>query len=50
MYVQSGDKTALIYILIDKTDKDYEAKVQAGRSGEHFFRAQGDNIGTTPVY
>jgi hypothetical protein len=50
IYVQSGGKSVPVYILIDKTDKDYEAKIQSAYTGTYYYNAQGTYAGTSAQY
>ncbi|MDR0974370.1 MAG: hypothetical protein LBL80_01620 [Ruminococcus sp.] len=42
MYIQSGSASKMAYILVDKTDPDYEQKLQDIQSGYYYFIEQGD--------
>jgi hypothetical protein len=50
MYIQSGNASKLAYILVDKTDADYEEKLQDIQSGTYYFTPQGTFAGTTVQY
>ncbi|MDR0904375.1 MAG: Ig-like domain-containing protein [Ruminococcus sp.] len=48
MYIQSGNSSKLAYILVDKTDADYETKLQNIQNGTYYFTPQGTYAGTVP--
>jgi hypothetical protein len=48
--VQSGTRTKRVYILVDKTDRDFEDKISQAQNGEYFFVEQGDFANTTYNY
>ncbi|MDR0987502.1 MAG: Ig-like domain-containing protein [Ruminococcus sp.] len=50
MYIQSGNASKLAYILVDKTDAEYEQKLQNIQSGTYYFTPQGTFANTSSEY
>ncbi|MDR0944035.1 MAG: Ig-like domain-containing protein [Ruminococcus sp.] len=50
IWVQTGGFSKQIYVLMDKTDPDYEKKLNQAQSGSYYWVVQGNYAGSTAVY